>query len=143
MNNSAIAVRLGARIARARREAHLSQIQLATACDWLADDGTPSQSRVSNYERGRREPALEDVLTLASVLNKPLVYFYDLDNVLELPDTPNPGPEAIRKLAEQLTQDQALLLIRYLGESLPLEDLAAASSLLSAALSDSLKSPDT
>jgi SOS-response transcriptional repressor LexA len=40
----------------------MSQAQLAEACGWA------SQSRIGNYERDTREPSVDDVITMASVL---------------------------------------------------------------------------
>ena len=53
---------LGSRIAHFRKQKGLSQRKLATACGW------PSQSRVGNYERGSREPSLDDLDRMANVL---------------------------------------------------------------------------
>lgn len=53
---------LGQRIKRLRKEAGMSQAQLAEACGWK------SQSRVGNYEAGTREPNLADIDTIAKAL---------------------------------------------------------------------------
>lgn len=45
-----------------RRAANLTQEQLALACGWAG------QSRIANYEKGIREPTLEEVTQLAGVL---------------------------------------------------------------------------
>lgn len=53
---------IGNRIRRARKEASLSQVELTKLCGW------DHQSRVSMYERGEREPSLNDIKTLAKAL---------------------------------------------------------------------------
>ena len=53
---------LAQRIKRLRKEAGLSQAQLADACGWK------SQSRVGNYEAGTREPSLADISAIAKAL---------------------------------------------------------------------------
>lgn len=57
---------LGARIAHYRNLAGMSQAALAKACKW------GSQSRVGNYERDTREPSLDDIARMASVLRVPI-----------------------------------------------------------------------
>lgn len=52
---------LAERIKRARKNAGLSQAQLAEACGW-------SQSRVGNYEAGSREPSFADIDSMAKAL---------------------------------------------------------------------------
>lgn len=54
---------LGSRIAHYRTQKGLSQKALATACGWR------SQSRVGNYEMDTREPSLDDLATIAKVLD--------------------------------------------------------------------------
>lgn len=49
-------------IKKRRLELGLTQEQLAHACGW------PGQSRVANYEKGLREPTINDIQTLAKVL---------------------------------------------------------------------------
>lgn len=51
-----------ANLRRLRTAAKLTQEQLAHACGW------PGQSRVANYEAGKREPNLEEVALLAAAL---------------------------------------------------------------------------
>jgi len=54
-------------IKRFRKEARLSQPQLAKLCGW------ESQSRVSNYETGLRSPSTEDLKQIAHALKISLV----------------------------------------------------------------------
>lgn len=54
---------LGSRIAHYRKRAGLSQEALAVACGW------ESASRISNYERDFREPTLDDIRHIATILN--------------------------------------------------------------------------
>lgn len=49
-------------IKRLRNARNLTQEQLAMAC------GFPTQSRIANYERGKREPSLADAALLAEAL---------------------------------------------------------------------------
>ncbi len=53
---------IGDRIKEARQRAGMTQPELAKACKWA------SQGRVSNYERGLREPKSGDVALLAKAL---------------------------------------------------------------------------
>jgi len=53
---------IGSRIKQARQRAGMTQPELARACKWA------SQGRVSNYERGLREPKSGDVALLAKAL---------------------------------------------------------------------------
>lgn len=53
---------LGLRIARYRKIAKMSQAGLAKACGWA------SQSRIGNYEKGSREPSLDDIALIAKAL---------------------------------------------------------------------------
>jgi phage repressor protein C with HTH and peptisase S24 domain len=59
---------LGTRIARLRKAKGLSQTQLGTDCNWER-----GQARVSNYEKGLREPNLADLRTLANALDVSLM----------------------------------------------------------------------
>ncbi|MDR5859431.1 XRE family transcriptional regulator [Halomonas eurihalina] len=54
---------IGDRIKQARQQAGMTQPELAKACKWA------SQGRVSNYERGLREPKSGDVALLAKALD--------------------------------------------------------------------------
>jgi phage repressor protein C with HTH and peptisase S24 domain/DNA-binding XRE family transcriptional regulator len=53
---------LAERIKRTRKNAKMSQAQLAEACGWK------SQSRVGNYEAGTREPSFADIEAMAKAL---------------------------------------------------------------------------
>lgn len=66
---------IGRNIAKARREAKLTQAGLARACGW----GDDAQSRISNYERGRREPMLSELQTIADALGVTLVELIEGD----------------------------------------------------------------
>jgi transcriptional regulator with XRE-family HTH domain len=54
--------RFGERLAYARRTRRISQGKLAAALGW------DTQSRISNYELGKREPGLDDILRMATIL---------------------------------------------------------------------------
>jgi transcriptional regulator with XRE-family HTH domain len=55
----------GARLKEARLSKQLSQRQLADACGWTTPGG---QARIMHYEKGRNEPGLKDIVTLARAL---------------------------------------------------------------------------
>lgn len=59
---------LGTRIARLRKAKGFSQTQLGNECNW-----EKGQARVSNYEKGLREPNLADLRTLATALDVTLM----------------------------------------------------------------------
>lgn len=53
------------RIQEYRERAGLSQEQLGQKCGW----SSAAQSRISNYEHGKRTPSLNDMRTIVSALN--------------------------------------------------------------------------
>ena len=55
---------VGARIREAREAAGLTQKELGEKCDW----GEEAQSRVSHYERNKREPTLAELERMAKAL---------------------------------------------------------------------------
>lgn len=57
-------VELGKRIAAGRKAAKLTQPQLAELLGWAKD--TRGQSRISMYERGKREPTFSDINAIAA-----------------------------------------------------------------------------
>lgn len=57
------------RLKRARDRKGLSQEQLGELCGWISGKGGGAQSRIANYEKGRREPTLADIAMLASQLD--------------------------------------------------------------------------
>ena len=59
---------LGLRIRTARRDAGMSQGQLATALN-------TTQSAISLYEAGQRSVGIDMLLSVAKILNRPLHYF--------------------------------------------------------------------
>lgn len=59
---------LGQRIRSARRDANMSQGQLATAL-------STTQSAISLYEAGQRSVGIDMLLNVARILNRPLHYF--------------------------------------------------------------------
>ena len=56
----------------------ISQREFGQMCGW----GTMSQSRTSNYETGRREPSLEDLLKIIAVSGASPTEFFEDDEVL-------------------------------------------------------------
>lgn len=90
---------IGAKIKKARLDKGLSQAQLGIDCGW--DNGSP-QSRVGNYEQGKRVPSAPDIAVIAKVLNKSISYFFDeednpgtskLDSVEDNQANYNPRPQ--------------------------------------------------
>ncbi len=63
-----VSAMLGTRIRAARRDAGLSQGQLATALN-------TTQSAISLYEAGQRSVGIDMLLNVARILNRPLHYF--------------------------------------------------------------------
>lgn len=62
---------IGDRIRVARRRKHLSQKELAELCGWSFQ-----AARISNYERGKREPRSENLEVLAKALDVSIEWFY-------------------------------------------------------------------
>lgn len=62
------------KIKQARTDAGLSQAQLGIKCGW--DSGNP-QSRIGNYEQGKRVPSVPDIAVIAKALNKSVLYFFE------------------------------------------------------------------
>lgn len=66
----------GQLIKQARQKAGLNQPELADKCGW-------GQSRISNYERGQREPGIEDLRVIAKALNVSLSDLIDTSTSTE------------------------------------------------------------
>ncbi len=67
-----VSANLGQRIRAARRDASMSQGQLATALN-------TTQSAISLYEAGQRSVGIDMLLNVARILNRPLHYFLGED----------------------------------------------------------------
>ncbi len=67
-----ISASLGQRIRTARKDAGMSQGQLATALN-------TTQSAISLYEAGQRSVGIDMLLNVARILNRPLHYFLGQD----------------------------------------------------------------
>ncbi|MBN9493306.1 helix-turn-helix transcriptional regulator [bacterium] len=67
-----VSATLGNRIRAARRDAGMSQGQLATALN-------TTQSAISLYEAGQRSVGIDMLLNVARILNRPLHYFLGED----------------------------------------------------------------
>lgn len=67
-----VSSQLGQRIRAARRDAGLSQGQLASAL-------STTQSAISLYEAGQRSVGIDMLLNVARILNRPLHYFLGED----------------------------------------------------------------
>src|SRR5487761_2382441 len=67
-----VSANLGNRIRPARRDAGMSQGQLATAL-------STTQSAISLYEAGQRSVGIDMLLNVARILNRPLHYFLGED----------------------------------------------------------------
>lgn len=71
---------LGKRIRYLRKKAGLSQPALAAKCGWMAPS---SQSRLSNYEVGKRDASLNDLNKIAIALKVSLEDLFKFDTPLE------------------------------------------------------------
>jgi len=96
----------------------MTQPELARACGWLSEDGSPAQGRVSNYERGIREPTIQDVWEIGKATGKNITYFYDVEGPEE---TPSENPPQKAKIYSSLKE--LISSARDSGESELLEDL--------------------
>jgi transcriptional regulator with XRE-family HTH domain len=70
--NAPVSATLGQRIRTARRDAGMSQGQLAAAL-------STTQSAISLYEAGQRSVGIDMLLNVARILNRPLHYFLGED----------------------------------------------------------------
>jgi transcriptional regulator with XRE-family HTH domain len=91
---------LGQRIRTARRDANMSQGQLATSL-------STTQSAISLYEAGQRSVGIDMLLNVARILNRPLHYFLGEDgdmlyvkdsDIAELIDELEKHPEDLPEL---------------------------------------------
>lgn len=97
---------LAQRIKRLRKEAGLSQAQLAEACGWK------SQSRVGNYEAGTREPNLADIAAIAKALR--------IDEAQLLLSMPSPlSPEAAPAQSLGSAADAVRAMLAKSGKNVP------------------------
>lgn len=126
---------LGGRIRAARENAGKTQTQLALACGWFNKDDTPAQGRLSNYEKGVREPGIDEVCDIAAATSTPLTYFYDLEDQYR---ERSPRSLEIAELARNTSDAETMLLIKRLSEVLPSDDLVKASAIFSSAAAKSL-----
>lgn len=62
---------LGERLEKARKDAGLTQPQVCVAMGWGNNN-----SRLSNYEKGRREPSIEDLTRLLEIYGLTLKEFF-------------------------------------------------------------------
>lgn len=109
---TAAAKRLGARIRRARRQAGLSQAQLAERT------GVKHPQSVSRWERGMQLPGLERVETIAAVTKKPLGFFLEQDSEVPLLVEAQ-AEDALRRFAdlvEELASLVGVLRVRPPGD---------------------------
>lgn len=97
-----VSAHLGQRIRAARRDANLSQGQLAESLN-------TTQSAISLYEAGQRSVGIDMLLNVARILNRPLHYFLGEDGemlyvkdsdiaslISELEQHPEDLPELLR-----------------------------------------------
>lgn len=78
------------RIARFRKDARLTQAELADACGWESGQG-----RIGNYEKDKREPSLTDLKNLSMVLGcslTDLVEGHDTASRSPFLESPRIGP---------------------------------------------------
>lgn len=94
---------LGERIRIARERKELSQEEFAVRIE-------RDQRAVSLYERGKRRIAASDLPLLASVLDVPLMYFYEGERVLD--DIDEAMHDELRQLPNSDAKRTALELVR-------------------------------
>ncbi len=87
---------IGDRIKQARKRLGLTQPQLAEKCGWA------TQSRVSNYERGDREPKSSDIKALAKALQVTPAWLWTGDGPEITTPNEDSGPRGPRVDAEKL-----------------------------------------
>lgn len=108
----------GKLIKQARKDAGLTQPELAAACGWFRDDGEPSQSRLSHYETNKRPLTLEDAETIAAALGKTLLQLLSESGPPSVPGVQPPQrlrPEihTLVKAVSPLKDQQILDVIGY------------------------------
>lgn len=70
---------IGRRIKAARLRKELSQAELSQLCGW-----SNFPARISNYERGKREPKSQDLIKLSKILGVSVDWFYQESQEAEL-----------------------------------------------------------
>ena len=102
---------IGLRIKTMRLSRNMTQADLAKAIN-------QSQSSITMYETGRREPDFETLETLADVFNVPLVSLM-IDPDSELSEEEKKWDEYVKSQYEQPKNDDVRLLIRGLNKLSP------------------------
>lgn len=117
---------IGSAIRKARMAAGINQAAVAEACGW------ESQGRVSNYERGLREPTLSDLDKIAKAVRVRLVDL--LASGIGQPIF-SPGAES-KETIPKLTPEEDVLLLAY--RHLPLQLKDAIFAIIHSHLDDSI-----
>ena len=112
---------IGLRIKTMRLSRNMTQADLAKAIN-------QSQSSITMYETGRREPDFETLETLADVFNVPLVSLM-IDPDSELTEEEMKWDEYVKHQYEQPKNDDVRLLIRGLNKLSP-EQLEQATNMM-------------
>ena len=118
MNNDELRSRIGANIARLRKERGMTQAELAERINY-------SDKAVSKWERGESTP---DVLTLIGLAEQ---LGTDLNTLAAAPDTPLPPPMSEPEVVEELPQEPAKpnkiekLKIRYQADKNVIQKLSS------------------
>ncbi len=112
---------IGLRIKTMRLSRNMTQADLAKAIN-------QSQSSITMYETGRREPDFETLETLADVFNVPLVSLM-IDPDSELTEEEMKWDEYVKQQYEQPKNDDVRLLIRVLNKLSP-EQLEQATNMM-------------
>ncbi len=112
---------IGLRIKTMRLSRNMTQADLAKAIN-------QSQSSITMYETGRREPDFETLETLADVFNVPLVSLM-IDPDSELSEEEKKWDEYVKNQYEQPANDDVRLLIRGLNKLSP-EQLEQATNMM-------------
>ena len=112
---------IGLRIKTMRLSRNMTQADLAKAIN-------QSQSSITMYETGRREPDFETLETLADVFNVPLVSLM-IDPDSELTEEEKKWDDYVKRQYEQPANDDVRLLIRGLNKLSP-EQLEQATNMM-------------
>ena len=100
-------VKLGLTIATARKNAGLTQKELGLACGY----GEDAQSRVSHYERGVRNPTLQDLKKIGKAVGVDYLHLIDSSSAKDVHAVLDPE---ITALLETLSPDQKVATLQLM-----------------------------
>lgn len=74
------------KLKEARKRIKMTQVQLAEKCN-------VTQGTVANWERGAREPDIDTIKMISTILHVPVDYFFDVDPPEDNKKAPPPDEE--------------------------------------------------